>query len=73
MKSVSGHEHGFQYRHVDENSLSCGGVADSYLLGKAVLKTGIGARADRESVEKNRESGENGILQEGEILCSLVR
>jgi hypothetical protein len=28
---------------------------------------------DRERMEKNRENEENGILQEGEILCSLVR
>jgi hypothetical protein len=68
-----GHEHGFQYRHADENSLSCGGVAGSYQLGKSLLKTGIGARADRERVEKNRESGENELLQKDENLCSQIR
>ena len=68
-----GHEHGFQYRHADENSLSCWGVVGSYLLRRAVLKTGIGARADRERVEKNGESDENELLQKDENLRSQNR
>ena len=68
-----GPEHGFQHRYADENSLSCGGVEVSYLLRRAVLKTGISARADRERVEKNRENDENDLLQKDENLRSQTR